>query len=135
MSKFRKPRTKYNIIGFSFSCYHECSEYKWGVCSHCRSRRLCKDSIRPVYPSEEGIYYAIERIEFAPIHALDLGTYIHEFTEASIIQILRRYRVNWHKDVTFPKMKTTYIVHVISPFGANNGACLEPSTKRHRAKW
>jgi hypothetical protein len=131
----RRPRTNYNILGFHFSCIHSCSEYKWGVCVHCHSRTKCKDHVRPVYPSEEGILYPIEKIEISPVHAQDLGTYVHEFTEASIIQILRRWGKNWHRAVQFDNMKETYIVHIISPYGANNGACLEPATRRHQPKW
>lgn len=135
MSKIRKPRTNYNILIYTFACYHDCHEYKGGVCPHCRSRNKCKNHIRPVYPSEEGIYYPIERVEISPTHAEDLGTYIHEFTEHTIIQILRRYHVNWYKSVSFNNLKRTYIVHIISVFGANNGTCLEPATYKNRPKW
>jgi len=76
-------------------------------------------------------------IEISPRHAYDLGTYVHEFTEASIIQVLRSFRKNWHSFVEFKKegLKSTYLVHVLSPYGANNGTCLEPSTHRNRPKW
>ncbi len=131
----RRPRTNYNILGFQFSCVHSCSEYKWGVCKHCRSRTKCKDHVRPVYPSEEGIFYPIERIEISPDHAQDLGTYVHEITEASIIQILRRWRKDWNRGVQFEGYNDTYIVHFISVWGANNGTCLEPVTRQHKPKW
>jgi hypothetical protein len=133
----RQPRTNYDILKFKLSCFHECHEYKWGVCPHCRSRKICQDNVRPVYPSEEGIYYPTEMIEISPRHVYDLGTYIHEFTEASIIQVLRRFRINWHSFVEFKNegLKSTYLTHVISPYGANNETCLEPSTHRHRPKW
>jgi hypothetical protein len=135
LSNIRKPRTNYNILGFEFSCLHSCSEYKWGICSHCRSRNKCKNHVRPVYSSEEGIFYPIEKIEISSIHAFDLGTYIHEITEASIIQILRRYHINWHKAVQFDGYNETYIVHFISAWGANNGACFEPVTRKHKPLW
>lgn len=135
--KPNSTRNKYNILGFEFSCFHECHEGKWGKCPHCISRNKCKDRIRPVYPSEEGIYYPIERIEISPQHAEDLGTYIHEFTEASIIQILIKFRKDWNRRVEFTKegFKSTYIVHLISPYGMNNGMCLEPATRYNRPKW
>jgi hypothetical protein len=82
----RRPRTNYNILGFQFSCLHSCSEYKWDVCRHCRSRNKCKDHIRPVYPSEEGIFYPLERIEICPQHAYDLGTYIHELQRVQLFK-------------------------------------------------
>lgn len=135
--KQNSTRNKYDIWGFQFSCIHECHEGKWGKCFHCISRSRCKDTIRPVYPSEEGIYYPIERIEISPQHAEDLGTYIHEFTEASIIQILIKFRKDWNRRVEFTKegFKSTYIVHLISPYGMNNGMCLEPATRYNRPKW
>lgn len=131
------PRTKYDIIGFSFTCLHECHEYKWDICKHCRSRNRCIDHIRFVYPSEEGICFPTEEIELSPQHSQDLGTYIHEFTEASIIQIFVRWRKNWNSEFESKKwnIKHTYIVHVLSPFGTNNQKCLEPSTRRNRPKW
>jgi hypothetical protein len=64
-----------------------------------------------------------------------LGTYIHEFTEAAIIRILRRYGVDWNAAVKFDGLKTTYAVHVISLYGFNNNTCLEPATRKNRAKW
>lgn len=128
-------RNRYDIWSFQFSCLHECHEGKWGKCIHCISRNRCKDTLRPVYPSEEGIYYPIERIEISLNHAEDLGTYIHEFSEASIIQIFKRWRKDWNRAVEFKGYNKTYIVHFIVPYGANNGKCLEPSTKRNRPKW
>lgn len=128
-------RSKHNIIGFQFSCKHECHEYKWGVCEHCRSRHKCIEYSRPVYPSEEGIYYATEKIEISPKHAEDLGTYIHEFTEASIIQILLKMRKDWHREVKFGTFDKTYVVHFISFYGTNNNTCLEPATKSNRPRW
>lgn len=122
-------------MDFSFSSFHNCSEYKWDVCKHCRSRHKCNDHIRPVYPSEEGIYYPIERIEISPQHATDLGFYIHEFTETSIIQILRKFRVNWHKDVHFKGYGDTYISHFITPWGTANGRSLFPVTRKNKPTW
>jgi len=133
--KINKPRNKYNIWGFQFSCVHECHEGKWGKCFHCISRSRCKNGIRPVYPSEEGIYYPIERIEISPQHAEDLGTYIHEFTEASIIQILIKFRKDWYCSVEYKGYGKSYISHFICPYGTNNGRCLEPATKSNRPKW
>jgi hypothetical protein len=131
----KEDRTKYDIWDFQFTCFHECREWEWGVCHHCRSRHTCQDHIRPVYPSEEGIYYPIEKIEVSLHHVQDLGTYIHEFTEVSIIQVLRRFRKDWHRDVEYKGYKRTYITHFISPLGEANGTCLEPVTKRNRPKW
>lgn len=135
LSKIRKPRTNYNILGYVFACYHECHEYKWGVCFHCRSRNKCKNHIRPVYPSEEGIYYPTERVEISPKHAEDLGTYIHEFNEDAIIRIFRRWRKDWNKDVHFEGYNRTYISHFITPYGTANGRSLFPVTRRNRANW
>ena len=137
MNKSRKPRTNYNILKYEFSCSHYCANWHWKKCKECRSRNKCKKHIRHVYRSEEGIYYPTERFEISPKHAEDLGTYVHEFTEHYIIQVLRRYRINWHKSVTFKKdnINRTYVVHVISPYGANNGTCIDPSTHRNRPKW
>jgi hypothetical protein len=131
----RRPRTNYDILKFKFTCFHECHEWQWGTCIHCRSRNVCQDHFRPVYPSEEGIYYPTEKIEISPKHIQDLGTYVHEFTEASIIQILKHFRKNWHKDVELQGYKRTYIVHLISIWGANNNTCLEPVTKKHKPRW
>jgi hypothetical protein len=135
LSKLRKPRTNYNILGYTFLCFHECHEYKWGVCPHCRSRNKCKDHIRPVYPSEEGIYYPIERIEISPKHAEDLGTYIHEFTEHAIIHIFLHWGKDWNHGVKFEGYKSTYIVHFITPWGVPNGRSLFPATRKNRPKW
>jgi hypothetical protein len=130
-------RTKYNILGFVFSCVHECSEWEWGRCIHCKSRFKCVDHIRPVYPSEQGVYFPTERIEVSFQHAIDLDFYVHEFTEASIIQILKRYHKDWYATVKFekPGYQRTYIVHFISLWGFNNNTCLEPVTRKNRPKW
>lgn len=133
--KPNSTRNKYNILGFEFSCFHECHEGKWGKCPHCISRNKCKDRIRPVYPSEEGIYYPIERIEISPQHAEDLGTYIHEFTEASIIQILIKFRKDWNRRVEFDGYDATYIAHFITPWGTANGRSLFPVTKKSKPVW
>lgn len=136
-SSLNEKQNKYDILKFTFAVIHECHEWKWGICAHCRSRHKCIDHFRPVYPSEEGIYYPTERIEISPKHIQDLGTYVHEFTEASIVQIMRRFRKNWHSFVEFKGagLESTYVVHVISPYGANNSTCIEPATKKHRPKW
>ena len=131
----RRPRITHNILGFHFSCVCSCIEYKWKPCSHCCSKSKCKNHIRPVYPSEEGIYYAVERIEISPVHAQDLGTFIHEFSEAAIIQIFRRWHKDWNKDVQFDGYKGTYIAHFISCYGDNNGRCLNPATLYNKPKW
>lgn len=128
-------RNKYDIWSFSFTCFHECHEWKWGKCPHCISRNRCSDGLRPVYPSEEGIYYPVERIEISSKHIEDIGTYIHEFSEASIIQVMKRWKKDWNRAVKFEGYSGTYIAHFIVPFGANNGASLEPATKRNRPKW
>jgi hypothetical protein len=137
-ANFVKPnstRNKYNILSFSFVCFHECHEGKWGKCPHCISRTKCVDNVRPVYPSEQGIYYPIERIEVAPKCAEDLGLYVHEFTEAAIIQIMLKFRKDWHRFVEFKGYKSTYVTHFISEYGANNQTCLEPATRSHKPKW
>jgi hypothetical protein len=131
----RRPRTRYDISNFQFTCVHECSEWKWDVCKHCRSRHRCKDHIRPVYPSEEGISYPTEKIEVSLVHAQDLGIYVHEFTEATIIQIMNRWRKYWYAGVHFKGYGDTYISHFICLYGTNNGNCLEPVTKRNKPKW
>jgi hypothetical protein len=110
-------------LGFQFACLH------------CISKNKCKDSLRPVYPSEEGIYYPIEMVEISAKHVEDLGTYVHEFTEASIIQILIRFRKDWNRRVEFKGYKSTYIAHIISIWGMNNDTCLEPCTRSSRPKW
>ena len=76
-----------------------------------------------------------DKLEISPFHGEDLGTYVHEFTEASIIQIFRRWRKDWNRGVQFEGYNDTYIVHFISVWGANNGACLEPATRKHKPKW
>ena len=131
----RRPRTNYDIRDFKFTSLHKCGEYKYKKCVHCRSRRKCKDHIRPVYLSEEGIFYPIEEIEVSPIHAFDLGLYVHEFTEAAFIRIFRRWRKDWNKGVNFDGYNETYIVHFISMYGVNNGSCLEPATHKNRPRW
>jgi hypothetical protein len=128
-------QNKYDIWGFQFSCIHECHEYKWERCLHCRSSHKCNEHFRPVYPSEEGVYYPIEKIEISPQHAQDLGTYVHEFTEVSIIRVFRRMHIDWLKDVHFKDYERTYVTHFISLWGANNNTCLEPSTKRNKPRW
>jgi hypothetical protein len=128
-------RNKYDIYTFQITCFHECHEYRWGKCDHCKSRHKCNEHFRPVYPSEEGVYYPTEKIEISSQHVQDLGTYIHEFTEVSIIQILRQFHKDWNKAVHFNGYERTFIAHFICPFGTNNGACLEPVTKRNRPRW
>jgi hypothetical protein len=93
------------------------------------------DHVRPVYPSEEGIYYPTERIEISLEHVEDLGTFIHEFTEDAIIRVLRRNHKDWNRGVKFEDYNSTYIVHFISLWGANNNTCLEPITRKNRPKW
>jgi hypothetical protein len=128
-------RTKYNVLGYKFTCFHECHEWKWGVCGHCRSRHRCKNGVRPVYPSEEGIYYPIEMFQVSLEHSEDLGFYVHEFTEATIIQLFNKFRQRWNKDIHFDGYKPTYIVHFVTLYGTNNGKCLDPSTKRNHPRW
>ena len=133
--KPNSTRNKYNILSFQFACYHECHEGKWGKCKHCISRTRCVNTVRPVYPSEQGIYYPTERIEIALKTVEDLGFYVHEFTEAAIVQVMLKFRKDWHRFVEFKGYKSTYVTHFISMYGANNQTCLEPVTKRNRPKW
>jgi hypothetical protein len=69
------------------------------------------------------------------VHAQDLGIYVHEFTEATIIQIMNRWRKYWYAGVHFKGYGDTYISHFICLYGTNNGNCLEPVTKRNKPKW
>jgi hypothetical protein len=131
----KAERMKYNILNYHFTCFHRCSEWKWGICKHCRSRHRCKDHVRPVYPSEEGISYPTEEVEISLAHSQDLGTYVHEFTETTVIQIMNRWRKYWYAGVQFKGYGDTYIAHFICPYGTNNGRCLEPVTKRNRPRW
>lgn len=134
--KFRNIHTNYDVRDYQFICLHEC--YEWHSsqkCVHCRSQNKCVDHIRPVYLSEEGIYHPTEKVEIAPQHIQDLGTYIHEFTETSISDVLRRFKKDWNASVKFDGYRETYITHFISVWGANNNTCLEPCTKQNRPRW
>ena len=130
----RRLYTKYDLYGFKFTCVHECSEWKYGVCKHCRSRHLCNDHVRPVYPSETGVCFPTETVEIAPRYSEDLGTYVHEFTEVEIIKILRSYHKDWNASFVVKGYRGTFIAHFISLYGVN-GTCMEPVTKRNRPRW
>lgn len=124
-----------DITTYKFTCLHKCSEWKWDKCGHCRSRNKCKKHIRPITLTEEGISYPTQEIEVSFFHSQDLGTYVHEFTEDTIIKIFRSWRKDWYAGVKFKGYGDTYIVHFITLFGTNNGKCLEPCTKRNKPRW
>jgi hypothetical protein len=128
-------RNNYNVLSYQFTCLHECFEWKWHICVHCRSRNKCVDHIRPVYLSEEGIYHPTEKVEISLQHFQDLGFYVHEFTETSISDILRRFRKDWNASVKFKGYGDTYITHFISLYGNNHGRCLSPVTRYNLPRW
>lgn len=127
--------TNRDITTFHFSCVHECKEWKWKSCSHCRSRKRCCNHVKMVSLGKEGINYLTHTIEVSPQHAQDLGTLIHEISENTIITILCSWRKDWYAAVKFKGYNATYISHFITLWGTNNNRCLEPVTRKNRPKW
>lgn len=107
-----------DIHGFKITCIHS-----WhGVERH-------------VYESESGIYYPVEQIRAAPKFAKNLGFWLHEFTEAAIIEVLEREGYDWNAKFHPKGFKSTFIAHFITPLGANNGCTIDPATRTNRPKW
>lgn len=85
--------------------------------------------------TEEGISYPTHEIEVSFVHSQDLGTYVHEFTEDAVIAFLKSMRKDWYTAVKYKGYGETYIAHFICQWGANNGKCLDPCTKRNKPRW
>ena len=109
---------EHDIWGFEFTCIHE-----W------------KGKIRKVTDGSSGIYYPTEEILVSQKWIENLGFYVHEFTEAAIIQVFDRLKFDYMAKVHYKGYKSTYIAHFISLFGENNGCCLEPATKKYTTRW
>lgn len=101
------------------------------------SVREWKGKEKKVSDGRSGIYYSIEEVWVSPRWIENLGFYVHEFTEATIIQIFDRLGLDYNAKVHYKKwgFKSTYIVHFISPLGTNNGCNLEPATHKNTARW
>ena len=115
--KTLKKYKEHDILSFSFSCI---SDYG--------GRHLITNG-------DSGIYYPISEIRISPQYVENLGFYVHEFSEASIIQLLIEWGFDYHSKVEFKGFKSTYIAHFITPFGTNNGCNLRPATKKDTARW
>jgi len=111
-------RESHDILGFEFTCIHE-----W------------KGKVRNVTDAYSGIYYPTEEIRVSIKWVENLGFWVHEMTEATIIQVLDRLNFDYITKVHYEGYKSTYIAHFISCFGANNGCSLVPATRKNTARW
>jgi len=111
-------KRNHDIWGFKITCIHEWKGVK-----------------RHVYESEAGIYYPINEIRVAPIFAKNLGFWIHEFSEAAIVETLDKVGYDWNARFHPKGFKSTFIAHFITPLGENNGCTLDPATRTNRPKW
>ena len=66
----------------------------------------------------------------------NLGFWIHEFSELTIIGIIEREGLDdWKNSVKFDGYKKTYISHLISPYGYDNEQSLNPQKSKHIPVW
>ena len=71
----------------------------------------------------------------SPKQINNLGFWVHEFSELTIIGILRRMKKLQYKAVKYKGFKSTTIVHLIVPFGLNNGRSLDPQLSKENPAW
>lgn len=67
----------------------------------------------------------------------NIGCWVHEFTEASIIKILNSnsFRKPWKRTLYFKDYKPSTVSHLISVYGIDNGRNLEPQTNMDIPEW
>jgi len=93
---------------------------------------VCRKDIKA---EESCICYITNEIIVSSDLVENCGFWVHEFTEAKIIQILVRWRKPWNKLVRFDGFKTTIIPHIISPHGMDNGRNLFPQKNKNKPEW
>jgi hypothetical protein len=82
-----------------------------------------------------GIWFNFKEFRFCKKDIDNVMAYIHEFTEFTIIMVFQKFKIKLYKKVKFKGFAETYIEHFISPFGADNGRCLEAETEENKVDW
>jgi hypothetical protein len=94
----------------------------------------CDDTIK-----ENGSYvhYGENRIIIHPKQIENMGFWVHELTEVTIIKILNSnsFRKPWRRTLYFKDYNPCRISHLISMYGLNNGRNLEPQIDENIPEW
>jgi len=116
------------------------------VCARQRRReKKSYDIFEYAFFSNDEIKTSGSRLHFSSATALispkqigNLGMWVHEFTELTLIEILNEWRKPWRNNTTFknrPEFKLTTIPHFMAPWGLDNDCCLIPQVSRKEPKW
>lgn len=86
-------------------------------------------------PSESCMHIGSRVFIVSPKLMENCGFWCHEFSELTLIEVFERWNQNWQKFVKFKGFKKTSPVHLISPFGMNNGRSLFPQKSKKIPKF